>query len=55
VVETVAMVADLTGPERTQVALACHRAARLCFAPSPGGHPSDAALEAALRGLGTAA
>jgi hypothetical protein len=55
VVETVALVAGLTGPERTQVALACHHAARLCFATPPGGHPSDDALEDTLRGLRRAA
>ncbi|APR82112.1 Hypothetical protein A7982_07461 [Minicystis rosea] len=48
--EIVALVAGLSGPERTQVAVACHRAARLCFEAPRDGHPSDEAIEAALRG-----
>lgn len=48
--EIVALVASLSGPERTQVAVACHRAARLCFQVPRGGHPSDAQIEASLRG-----
>ncbi|MEP7119559.1 MAG: hypothetical protein ABJE95_01570 [Byssovorax sp.] len=46
--ETVDLVARLSGPERTQVAVACHRAARLCFEAPPEGHPTDQAIESVL-------
>ncbi|MFT3771364.1 MAG: hypothetical protein QM820_38610 [Minicystis sp.] len=46
----VALVATLSGPERTQVAVAAHQAARLCFEAPREGHPSEEAIEAALRG-----
>lgn len=46
--ETVDLVARLSGPERTQIAVACHRAARLCFEVPPEGHPTDEAIESVL-------
>jgi hypothetical protein len=49
--ETVAMVAGLSGRERTAVAQTCHRAARLCFAEPAEGYAPDAEIAAALRGL----
>jgi hypothetical protein len=46
--DTVRMVASLTGPERTQVAIAAYQAARLCFEPPADGHPSDEEIERSL-------
>jgi hypothetical protein len=49
--DTVELVASLSAAERAAVAVACYRAARLCFEVPPGGHPSDADLEPVFRRL----
>ena len=48
VAETVRVVARCSAQERREVAIAVHETARLCFAPPPGGHPSDAQIAALL-------
>ena len=50
--ETVAVVAELSGPERTKVARACHQAARLCFEAPAEGYVTDEEIERALRPFG---
>ncbi|UJR79442.1 hypothetical protein [Sandaracinus amylolyticus] len=48
VAETVRVVARCSGSERREVATAVHETARLCFAPPPGGHPTDDEIAALL-------